>query len=200
MRRLPVILLLACTGALRAQGGEEHPFLASFTVVPQEGRVLVEWVMRGGSTCDGAAVERSANGGPFAVVHRIEGLCGDPAVEVPFAWVDADPPELSELRYRIVFADQGRSSEKGVRFQQLTRSDLRIYPTPTAGAATLLVRASAAARVHLRVLDAAGRLVLEQPGLTGREHAIDLSGQAAGVYQVVALVDGRRLEGRVVKQ
>lgn len=198
MRASSLLCGLLLAFGLRAQE-EAHPLLAGFAVSAQEGRVLVEWVMRGGSTCDGAAVERSVNGGDFTVVHRIEGLCGDPAFEVPYSWVDGDPPELSELRYRIDFADQGRSADKAVRFRQLTRSDLRLYPSPTTGAATLLLRAPAAAKVDLRVLDAAGSVVWEGLGLTGREHAIDLSGQAAGIYQVTAVVEGRRLVGRLVK-
>lgn len=190
---------LGFTLAAAAQSGE-HPFLESYELAVQEGRVLVQWVMQGGATCDGSAVERSTDGERFETVHRLEGLCGDPAVPVPYSWADADPPELSTLHYRIVFAAEGRSSVKSVRFDQLNRSTHRLHPSPTAGPCSLLLRVPESARVDLRVLDAHGRPVMERLGAVGRRHAIDLSGHAAGLYSVVAIADGRRFDARVVKE
>jgi hypothetical protein len=194
---LASLILFALPG--KAQS-DEHPFIESFTLTVQEGRVLVQWTMKGGSTCDGSTVERSADGETFVPVHRIEGLCGDPEVAVPFSWADADPPELSTLCYRIVFAAEGRSSVKSVRFDQLNRSELRLYPSPTDGLSTLLLRVSASAQVELRVSDANGRLVIERLKQVGRSHVIDLAGFAAGSYAVTAIADGQRFDARVVKR
>ncbi|HRD53274.1 MAG TPA: T9SS type A sorting domain-containing protein [Flavobacteriales bacterium] len=193
---LPIAL---CVNTAFAQA-EEHPFIESFTLAAQEGRVLLEWTMKGGSTCDGSMVERSTDGENFLPVHRIEGLCGDPEVAVHFSWADADPPELSDLYYRIVFAAEGRSLPQQVRFDQLNRSTHRVYPSPTDGMVRLLLRVPLSAQVDLRVFEANGGLVLERLAQTGRSHEIDLTGFAAGSYQVVAIADGQRFDARVVKQ
>lgn len=193
---LPIVL---CASSGLAQA-EEHPFIESFTLSAQEGRVLVQWVMKGGSTCDGSMVERSTDGEAFVPVHRIEGLCGDPEVAVPFNWADADPPELSDLYYRIVFAAEGRSLPQQVRFDQLNRSTHRVYPSPTDGLVRVLLRMPLSAQVDLRVFDARGVLVLERLAQPGRTHEIDLTGFAMGSYQVVAIADGQRFDARVVKQ
>ena len=191
-----------CFGFALAAGAQsgEHPFLESYDLTVQEGRVLVQWVMQGGATCDGSAVERSTDGERFETVHRLEGLCGDPAVPVPYSWADADPPELSTLHYRIAFAAEGRSSVKRVRFDQLNRSTHRLYPSPTAGPCSLLLRVPESARVDLRIFDAQGRPVMERRGAAGRWHAIDLTGHAAGLYTVVAVAEGQRFDARVVKE
>lgn len=188
-------------GAMNGSGQSgEHPFIESFELAVQEGRVLVQWVMKGGSTCDGSAVERSIDGVSFDVVHRIDGLCGDPSVAVPFSFADEDPPELSTLHYRIELGSEGRSSVKSVRFEQLTRSEQRFFPSPTRGEATLLLNVPQGEAVELRVIDAGGRVVMERDGLTGNRHALDLHDLGAGVYSYVAVTDGRRFSGRFVKQ
>jgi len=200
MLRIAALAFAICLGLHGMAQSDEHPFIESFTLSVQEGRVLVQWTMKGGSTCDGSAVERSTDGETFVPVHSIEGLCGDPELAVPFSWADADPPELSTLYYRIVFASEGRSSVKNVRFEQLNRSELRLYPSPTDGLSTVLLRVPASAQVELRVLDSNGRVVFERLKQVGRSHQIDLTGFAAGAYAVIAIADGRRFDARLVKR
>lgn len=199
MRAFAFLIALSMALHLRAQP-EEHPFIESFSATVQEGRILLHWVMKGGSTCDGSAVERSVNGGPFAVVHRIEGLCGDPEVAVPYAWADDSPPELSTVSYRIALANEGRSTERTVEFRQLLTSEHRVYPSPTEGVATVLLRVPLSARVDLVVRDGAGRVVLRQEGRSGREHRLDLGPLPSGTYTYEAVADGRPYLGRVVKR
>ncbi|MBK9177466.1 MAG: T9SS type A sorting domain-containing protein [Flavobacteriales bacterium] len=198
MYRYAALLFAMSTMPTWAQ--DEHPFIESFTLTVQEGRVLVQWVMKGGSTCDGSEVERSTDGETFSVVHRIEGLCGDPEVPVSFSWADAAPPELSTLFYRIQLGTEGRSSVKQVRFDQLTSSAQRFYPSPTSGETSLLLNIPASAQVELVIADAAGRVVLQRAGLVGRSHALDLRHLPAGAYTYVAEADGRRFAGRFVKE
>ena len=199
MRAHFVLLALTACSSLLAQD-DEHPFIQSFTLTVLDGRIHVEWVMTGGSTCDGSQVERSTDGVDFSIVHRIDGLCGDPAFAVPFNWFDEAPPELSAVHYRIAFSGQGRSSSKAVEFRQLTGSDFRLFPSPTLGASTLMLRVPLSARVDLAISDSQGRVVLSVNGLVGREHPIDLSPLPAGVYTVTAIADGRSFTVRVVKQ
>ncbi|MBK8226395.1 MAG: T9SS type A sorting domain-containing protein [Flavobacteriales bacterium] len=199
MRALSLFLALAACMASRAQDGE-HPFIQSFTLTVLDGRIHVEWVMTGGSTCDGSQVERSTDGVDFSVVHRIDGLCGDPAVPVLYDWYDEAPPELSTVHFRIAFSGQGRSSAKAVEFRQLIESDFRLFPSPTLGSSTVLLRVPLSALVDLAISDPQGRVVLLRNGLVGREHPLDLSSLPGGVYTVTAMADGRSFASRVVKQ
>lgn len=199
MRALWLCFFLFTAFWLPAQDAE-HPFIESFTLTVQDGRVLVDWVMKGGTSCDGSEVERSLNGVDFVRVHRIEGICGDPTVPVPFSWADEEPVELSTLHYRIVFGSQGRSSTKSVSFDQLVRSEQRFFPSPADASATLLLKVPASAQVDLLIADAAGRVMLRREGLVGARHELDLYAFPAGSYSYVAVADGRRFEGRFVKQ
>lgn len=190
-------LLVLCTPRLVAQ--EEHPFIRTFDLTVLDGRILVAWTMQGGSTCDGSDVLRSTNGMDFAVVHRIEGICGDVTLDVPFSWMDDAPPEFSTLSYRIKLGNEGFSSIKTVEFAQLITSQHRFFPSPMRDEATLLINVPASARVDLLIFDMNGRVVWEREGLMGREHRITLPGVPSGVYGYVARTEGRSFQGRFVK-
>lgn len=201
-RVCPTALLLAAllAGQVAVAQNDEHPFIRSFDLTVLDGRILVAWTMQGGSTCDGSEVLRSINGGDFAAVHRLEGICGDAVLDVPFSWMDGAPPELSKLSYRIKLGNEGFSSTKTVDFAQLTTGQQRFFPSPMREEATLLLNVPASARVDLLIFDMNGRIVWEREGLVGREHRITLVGVPTGVYGYVARTGGRSFEGRFLKQ
>lgn len=198
--RILAIALIAFSAVQgRAQEGE-HPFIKSFTLTVLDGRVQVDWTMQGGSTCDGSEVLRSTDGVDFQVIHRIDGICGDPILDVPFGYRDDSPPELSRIYYRINLGLEGYSSIKFVDFDQLTESEQRFYPVPVANTATLLLNVPGSARVDLRILDAGGREVWQAAGLVGPRHELDVVFLRPGMYLYVADVAGRRFQGRFVKE
>jgi hypothetical protein len=184
--------------ALLAQS-EEHPFIKSFDLTVLDGRIHLAWTMAAGSTCDGSDVERSSDGVNWSAIHRIEGICGDPLLDVPYTFMDAEVPEFSTVHYRIRLGFAGYSSVRTAVFKQLIDSDLRFYPSPMRDTATLLLNVPGSARVDLLIFDMNGRVVLEEQGLLGREHTIHLPYAAPGSYAFVATADGRRFQGRFVK-
>ena len=199
--RILVFVAFAVLGVLQAHAQDgEHPFIKTFTLTVLDGRVQVDWTMQGGSTCDGSEVLRSTDGVMFEVVHRIDGICGDPILDVPFGYRDDAPPELSRIYYRISLGIEGLSSIKYVDFAQLTDSEQRFFPSPVGNTATLLLNVPGSARVDLRIMDAGGRAVWQGNGLVGQRHELDLGFLRAGVYLYVADVAGRRFQGRFVKE
>jgi hypothetical protein len=196
-----LVALSAMAGVLHcAAQATEHPFMKSFDLVVMDGRIQVAWTMQGGSTCDGIEVQRSTNGVDFTTIHRIDGICGDPVFDVPFGYRDDAPPELSRLHYRIDLGIEGLSSVKTVDFAQLTEARQRFFPSPMRNSATLLLNVSGSARVDLRLFDASGRQVWQHSGLVGRQHELELGFLQAGVYLYVADADGKRFQGRFVKE
>lgn len=195
--RHTLLALALAGGAAQAQ---EHPYLAHYALTELSGAIRVEWTLLGGSTCDGQEVERSTDGVNFSRVHRIEGLCGDPAVAVPFQWVDHAPPELSTVSYRIKLGFEGYSSVRSVAFLQLVSTEQRFFPSPMADEATLILNGPGNAPIDLRVFGPDGRLVRAYTGLQGPALRIALPGEAAGAYSYRAETAGRVFQGRFVKE
>lgn len=73
-----------------------------------------------------------------------------------------------------------------------TRSDVRVYPNPSTGLATVSVTTEAP-RARVAVRDMLGRMILEQelPGTGLQQMSLDLQNAAPGVY-VVTVRDGAR--------
>ena len=80
--------------------------------------------MAAGTSCNGTDVERSIDGTSFTGVFRIDGICGDGTEPVPYSWLDAAPPELSTIYYRVKLGINGYSSVMAVVFDQLTRAQV----------------------------------------------------------------------------
>jgi hypothetical protein len=179
---------------------QEHPYLDSFMLTELEGSIRVDWVMKAGSTCAGTEVERSIDGTSFAQVHRIAGICGSSMEPVPYTWLDAAPPEYSTVYYRVKLGINGYSSIKSIVFDQLTESEHRFFPSPVTAQATLVVKLPGGSAVDLRIVDAKGRVVLEQKGGLAPVMTMDLSAQPAGVYSYLAEGEGRVFTGTFVKQ
>ncbi|MCB0765432.1 MAG: T9SS type A sorting domain-containing protein [Flavobacteriales bacterium] len=193
-------LTAAFVMALLSAQGQEHPIISHYALTELDGAIAVDWTIRGGSTCDGQQVERSTDGITFVAVHRISGICGDGSVPVEYHWIDNDPPEFTEVRYRIELGVQGHSSVMSVVFDQLTKSDQRFFPSPMHDQATLLLNVPRSSPVELRILDATGRLVLQRNVTFTGGIPITLPGAPAGIYTYVAQAGGRTFTGRFVKE
>ena len=198
LRRILPTLLLAVAAPCTLYGQDEHPFIEDYDLTVLDGRIQVAWTMKGGSTCDGTEVERATDGVSYDVVHRIAGICGDPSVPVSFSWIDAAPPELSTLYFRIRMGFDGTSSVKQVVFAQLVTTEQRIFPVPVVDNATLLLDLPSSAMAEIRIHDAQGKLVLER-SVTGRSHLLQLSFLAPGAYSYTTTSGSRSFRGRFVK-
>lgn len=197
MRRSSLIPLLF---PLLAFAQEEHPYIMHFDLTVLDGSIQVAWTMQGGSTCNGLDVERSRDGVIFERVHRIEGICGDPTIAVPFSWIDDSPPEFSVVYYRIMLGFEGYSSVRSVAFNQLKQSDHRFYPSPMRNEARLLLNVQSGAWVDLWIMDASGRTVHERSGNLGGDIRLSLPWLNAGAYGFLAVSEGRRSVGRFIKE
>lgn len=178
---------------------QEHPFLGAYTVDEVDGGVRIQWTIVGGNTCDGQGVQRSLDGVHFADVHTIAGLCGHPSVDVQYTWLDAIPPELQRVYYRVRMGFEDYSSVKSVDITRLITTEQRVFPSPAKEHITLLLNVPSYSTMELQVFAADGSLVRTYNGIPAQRTEIDLLGLASGVYTYTALVDGRTFTGRFVK-
>lgn len=196
LRRLILPIALLPVGVV----AQEHPIISAYTLTEFDGGIRIDWTIQGGSTCDGQDVERSTDGVAFTAVHRIEGICGNASVPVPYAWIDDAPPEFSTVYYRVKLGLVGFTSIKAVLFDQLTTSDQRFFPSPMREEATLVLNIPATATFDMEVWDARGCVVFQRTAVQGNSIRFAMPGASAGTYTYRASSQGRTFSGRLVKE
>ena len=77
-------------------------------------------------------------------------------------------------------------------------SDFRLYPNPTTGRFIIAGPGTLPFRFQMNIYDENGRCVASDSRKGQNAYAIDLSGQAPGVYTVRAEVDGRELNWKII--
>ena len=127
-------------------------------------------------------------------------FCGDGTEPVPYSWLDAAPPELSTIYYRVKLGINGYSSVMAVVFDQLTTSDQRFFPSPMTDEATLILNVSGTTTIDLLVHDATGRVVFQRTGAPGPSVPVSLVGHSSGVFTYRAESEGRVFTGSFLKQ
>lgn len=192
-----------------------HPLpvqLLSFSVRKQTGdEVLAEWktaqeldVNRYEVQLARGAEDLQSN--RFTTIGQVNSL-GNTASERQYSFTDRELNKTGVRYYRLKIVDNdGSYSYSPVRpvvFSQET--DWRVFPNPSAGLFGLLLQAAADEAMHLRVYDAAGRLVQQQQRVaTGfvQKLFIDLQDKhfAPGLYLLEVTAGDKRQSFRVLKQ
>jgi hypothetical protein len=80
-------------------------------------------------------------------------------------------------------------------------AQMNVYPNPTNGPLTLNLSANTSTSVYLRVLDLAGRVIMQQNlAITEGDNRLplDLTGNAPGLYIVEAKTETQQLNARII--
>ena len=180
--------------------------LITFSAIPIQRSVHVEWStgMENGSSH--FIVERTTDGEHFIQIGLVHAM-GHTLATTNYQFIDEKPYEgLSYYRLQQVDLDGSIKPTHMVPVVfRASGMDLQVYPNPASSTTWLAFRSKNEEHMLVRVLDASGRSVLEQPytsttGLNELELPITMLDQ--GSYMVELLLsEGHRLAvGRFVKQ
>ena len=121
------LLLLIASGAV-AQS--DDPLVERFSLTIDDGRVLLNWVTRPGTTCDGVDVLRSTDSVNFELIHHIPGICGGPNDAFSYTYLDEHPIANHTNFYRIGFDRLGESTIRAIDVVTLDAAGFQIRPNP----------------------------------------------------------------------
>lgn len=143
---------------------------------------------------DHFVVERSLDGTTFAPLGTVKGQGNTTAQHTySFTDVEAGRQGAPTLYYRLQQVDtDGQISYSPVRAVTFAGRAVALYPTPTAGAATLDLTSLTSQPYQAKVLDLTGRVVLTRTLAGGLTHDFDVRSLPAGAYVVVLSGDGLR--------
>lgn len=171
--------------------------VASLEAIPtQTGSIRIEWATATEVNSERFLVERSYDLLEFEEVGQIA-AAGESSTLTTYELLD-EAHTGGLIHYRLTEIDQdGRfnvHSEIVNAFIELPEQPFILYPNPCAGQVQLQWDASDGGQAELVVLDAKGNVALEQ-SVTAGAMELNLSGYAAGMYQVI-LKTGSKMESR----
>lgn len=120
---------------LPAQG--EDPYLEHFSISKDDGKVLLRWVTRPGTTCEGIDIVRSTDGVNYVPIHHIPGICGGPTTSISYSHVD-DMPVLNQTNhYRLELGRVGTTTARSIEVVALGKEGYLLKPSPLMGVSRL---------------------------------------------------------------
>jgi hypothetical protein len=166
--------------------------LTAFTATAKNLDALLTWNTASEQNSDHFEVERSRNGTDFVAIAEVKGQ-GTSTRATDYARTDVGIGARASglVYYRLKQVDTDGTSSyspvRSVRFGQVVPA-LALFPNPATTATTLDLTALPAGSYQVRVLDAAGRVVLATTLEAGLAHTLPLHTIARGSY--VLLVRG----------
>lgn len=104
--------------------------LEHFSISKNDGRVLLNWVTRPGSTCDGVDVMRSTDSISFETIYHIPGICGGPNSALSYSYLDEHPVANYRNFYRLGLGSSGTTSVRAIEVVDLGNSGHQVRPNP----------------------------------------------------------------------
>ena len=101
-----------------------------FTLTEVPGKVILDWTMNLGQTCNGIDITRSTDGINFSVIGNIQGVCGSSSEEVSYFFIDESPVPNQINSYRLTLGNLGPSQTLSVEIINLEGQGVQVRPNP----------------------------------------------------------------------
>ncbi len=180
LERLLVVAVLLAGYSLTCNG-QELDALSQFTLSAGDGKVIIEWTIAKGNTCQGVGIYRSADSVHFEPIGEISGICGSNETSVSYSFVDEAPVANAINYYRLSLGFLGESNILSIQVIDLGNSNVQIWPNPMGDAGQIVFKNDLNAPHHLMIYQADGRFLFDQHS-NGAYFPLDLKAYPSGVY------------------
>lgn len=172
-----LFLLLPLWGFAQAP----HVILASFSAYKQPNGVLLRWVIKGGSQCNGTKVFRQNEVGVFEPINHIPGICGSATENETYQFFDEEPFPNAYNHYKLEMGFQGFSATITVFFEDFGSANHAVLSDYQANSYRILFQNELNRQATLQLYDQMGRAVYTRTA-TDSDIAIDANSLQPGVY------------------
>ena len=155
--------------------------LADFDIDLSDGKVLLAWTIKSGSTCNGMQIYRSKDSVNFVLIENIEGVCGNLSSPVSYTFTDQTPILNSFNYYKISFGGQEDSPILGIEVINVLSNSYLLRPNPVTGASDLYFENDNQNNVVLKVFDDFGDVIYLEQTSTNK-FVLDSTHFSSGMY------------------
>lgn len=177
---------------------QSHPILENFYLIETNGSVILNWTIKGGSTCNGIQIYRSTDTINYSQVGEIAGVCGNSSSPQPYTYTD-DSPEKNKINYyKLQLGQEGFTTIISVEIIDVGNSGNQVRPNPAKDNARIYFKNEKNENSTLFMYGSSGTVVLNENSDTDY-FDLDFSGIISGTY-VFTIYQGNKsvTTGRII--
>lgn len=176
-----VWIFLVCM-AFANTGLSQKVELASFSVLTDNKKVYLNWVLAAGSTCNGMKVFSSLDTINFVEVGDISGICGSSSGLVGYEFTDEAPAKEKTIYYKIRFGFSQFSEMKTIKLETKNETNIIVRPNPASSLVTLIFNNEHEDVFNLKLSDPMGNVIFSEENIQSSYYSFDISDLANGQY------------------
>jgi hypothetical protein len=161
---------------------QSNPILDNFSILGNNGKVYLNWIIKSGSTCNGIQIFRSANNSSFKEIGNIAGICGSISSATPYNFVDENPEKNAVNFYRLELGTNGTSQTLSIEIIDIDNGGSQVRPNPVYDNSKIYFNNTNIKDLHyLNVFNVNGKFTDE---LSSKENFFEIISQkyANGIY------------------
>ena len=175
--------------------------LDDFALDLNQGKVLLAWIIKSGSVCNGIQIYRSTieDSLNFELIEDIQGVCGDLSSPVTYTFTDENPLQNQVNYYKLLLGGQEFSEVLGIEVLLIPSNSYLLKPHPIVSSSSLYFYNSNNNDVELKVFDDFGSVVYKNQTNSNR-FILDSSMISSGLYYFTlenksnkSIINGRAL-------
>ncbi|MEO6167307.1 MAG: T9SS type A sorting domain-containing protein [Chitinophagales bacterium] len=179
-----LIVALLLYSNLFAQSG----ILKVFTGFQQGSSIQLSFTIKGGNTCLGTDIQRSADSIQFTTIGSISGICGSNDKDETYTYQDEMPLVNQPNYYRLILGQLGNSEFISVPYLDYNEGIL-IFPNPVTASTLLYFPNEKNELFAIKIFDASG--ILQSVSSTrGASVSIGTKDLSQGIYLVTVEQEG----------
>lgn len=175
---LSIVIMLGLLVQFQAQTSE---ILGHFTASELSGKVMLNWQIVKGQTCNGIQIYRSVNGLEFVQIGEISGVCGSSLEAINYYFTDNNPVNNHENSYRLELGGYGNSEILRKEVLNVEGEGFQIRPHPVQNESKLYFKNSKNKLHSINIYNAIGKMV-GQMNTTQKFFEIKSTSYQSGVY------------------
>jgi hypothetical protein len=160
---------------------QENLVLAGFIGKASDEKILLQWTINSGQSCNGTTIERSEDTVNFRPIGEIAGICGNSATPVPYFFTDESPISNKFNFYRLELGGQGYSKILAIPYFEYGNTGSIIIPNPASDYARVYFENNTGKPCTFSLKNASGKMVRQFEDNSSTIY-LDLSNIAAGNY------------------
>ena len=155
--------------------------LADFNIDLSNGKVLLAWTIKSGSTCNGMQIFRSQDSIEYELIEDIQGVCGDLSSPVSYTFTDSEPELNATNFYKISFGGTQESNVLSIEVFNILSNSYLLKPNPVRGISDLYFNNDNQNELVLKVFGDFGDIIYTDT-TTNTKFVLDRSFFSSGMY------------------